>query len=108
MVRGKFPVPVNPDEVARDWQRRGFSCSPFVDPPGRRWVDFVHAEDELLTVVEGRLRVTLEGGAGEGDEGPISCVVGPGDEVHIPAGTRHSVENVHPGTTRWLYGYRRA
>ena len=102
MVRGRFSVPVNPDEVARDWSRRGFSCSPFADPPGRRWLDFVHDVDELLTVVEGKLKVSLEG-----PEGTESCVAGPGDEVHIPARTRHSVENVHPGITRWLYGYRR-
>ena len=34
-----------------------------------------------------------------------SLRAGPGDEVRIPPRARHSVRNVHRGTTRWLYGY---
>lgn len=41
------------DKVAQDWKKRGFSCDLWVDPPGRRWEDFVHAVDELVMVVEG-------------------------------------------------------
>ncbi len=58
--------------------------------------DFVHGCNELVTVVEGRLEMTV---AGE------TCAVAPGDEVFIPKGARHSVRNVHHATTRWLYGY---
>ena len=94
--RNKFPVPVDKAVVAGDWTPRGYSCDWFVDPPGREWNDFVHGCNELVTVVEGRLEMTVE------DQ---TWLVEPGDEVFIPQGANHSVRNVHAGTTRWLYGY---
>lgn len=93
---GRFPLPIDVDAVARDWAERGFSCDVFVDPPGRAWRDFVHDCNELVTVIEGRLRMTVS---------EEVCELGPGDEVFIPQGAIHSVENIHPATTRWLYGY---
>lgn len=94
--RSKFPAPVDRAEVARSWAARGYSCEPFTDPPGREWNGFVHATDELVTILEGRLELTI------GDE---TVVAGEGDEVFIPKRAVHSVRNVHQGTTRWLYGY---
>lgn len=96
LSRNKFQVPVDRSEVSRSWQARDYSCDLFVDPPGREWNDFVHTSDELVTVVEGRLRMTIEG---------EEMIAGPGDEVFIPRGARHSVKNIYSGTTRWLYGY---
>ncbi|MFQ5953870.1 MAG: cupin domain-containing protein [Kiloniellales bacterium] len=96
VVRNKFVVPVDREAVARDWRQRGYSCGLFVDPPGREWNDFVHDTNELVTVVEGRLEMTV------GDE---RVEVEPGDEVFIPRQALHSVKNRNPGTTRWLYGY---
>ncbi len=75
---------------------RGYSRDLFVDPPGRAWIDFVHASNELVTVMAGELELTIAG---------ASLRAGPGDEVRIPRRARHSVRNVHRGTTRWLYGY---
>ncbi len=77
-------------------ERRGRSCDLFVDPPGRAWIDFVHAGNELVTVMEGELELTIAG---------ASLRAGPGDEARIPRRARHSLRNVHRGTTRWLYGY---
>jgi quercetin dioxygenase-like cupin family protein len=94
--RGKHSVPVRREAVAQDWARRGYTCELFIDPPGREWKDFVHATNELVTVVEGRLRMSV---------GETTCEAGPGDEVFIPRHTRHSVKNIHGGTTRWLFGY---
>ena len=94
--KNKFAVPVEKTVVTQDWRARGYSCEWFVDPPGREWNDFVHGCNELVTVVEGRLEMTV---AGE------SCVLEPGDEVYIPKGAVHSVKNIHHATTRWLYGY---
>jgi quercetin dioxygenase-like cupin family protein len=94
--RGKFPPPVDRDAVARDWDGRGYSCLPFTDPPGREWLDFVHATNELVTVLEGRLEMTV------GDE---VMTAEAGDEVFIPRNVPHSVKNVHTATTHWLYGY---
>ncbi len=96
VTHGRFTVPVGRDEVASDWSARGYSCGTFTDPPGREWNDFMHGCNELVTVVEGRLEVTVGGETG---------TIGPGDEVFIPRGTPHSVRNVHYATTRWLFGY---
>ena len=94
--RCKFPKPVERAKVVEDWRTRGYSCSLFVDPPGRAWIDFVHGSNELVTVAEGRLEVTVRN---------IRMVAEPGDEVFIPKGARHSVRNIHSDATHWLYGY---
>ena len=52
--------------------------------------------NELVTVVEGELKLEIEGKI---------CTAGPGDEVFIPRDTVHSVKNIHNGRTRWLFGY---
>jgi quercetin dioxygenase-like cupin family protein len=96
IVRGRFAAPVDPAAVRREWQARGYSCIRFTDPPGRAWNGFVHDTNELVTVVEGRLRFTI---------GHDTVEVGPGDEAFIPRGALHSVLNIHAGTTHWLYGY---
>lgn len=96
LTRHKFSVPLERDEVSREWGRRGYSCDLFVDPPGREWNDFVHATNELVTVVDGKLKLTIEG---------EEIVAEPGDEVFIPKGACHSVKNIADSTTHWLYGY---
>ena len=96
LTRQKFPVPLDRDQVTQDWRRRGYSCDVFTDPPGREWNDFVHATNELVTVIVGKLRLTI---------GAEEILAEPGDEVFIPKGVRHSVKNVFASTTHWLYGY---
>jgi quercetin dioxygenase-like cupin family protein len=96
VTRAKFARPVSAEAVRRDWKARGFGCETFVDPPGREWNDFVHDTDELVTVLEGRLRFLMNGKTYELEAG---------DELFIPKGIRHSVHNIHRGTTRWLFGY---
>ena len=59
LTRQKFPVPLNRDQVAQDWGRRGYSCDVFTNPPGREWNDFVHATNELVIVMEGKLKLTI-------------------------------------------------
>ncbi len=94
--RNALPVPVVQKEVAAIWAARGYSCNLFVDPPGQEWLNFVHDCNELVSVVEGRLDM---------DVGDASFIVEPGDEVFIPKGVRHSLRNIHPGISKWLYGY---
>lgn len=96
LTRNKFNIPVNRDEVSKEWRERGYSCDLFVDPPGREWNDFVHSTNEFVTVMEGKLRMIIEG---------EEMTAEPGDEIFIPKGACHSVRNIHSGTTRWLYGY---
>jgi len=89
---------VDVDKVRRDWAARGFSCGLWVDPPGRVWADFVHDTDELVMVVEGTQAFEING-----------KVVQPqiGEELLIPAHTRHTTRNAGKVTSKWLYGYRR-
>lgn len=96
VTRYKFTTPVDHDAVAADWRARGYSCGLFVDPPGQCWEDFVHAVDEVVTVIDGRLELEVAGAV---------VTAEPGDEVFIPAQALHSVRNIHDGTSRWLYGY---
>ena len=96
VARSKFSRPVVCGVVARDWRARGYDCRPFVDPPGQEWNNFVHETNELVTVTEGRLEMTVAG---------QHFMVEPGDEVYITKGTVHSVRNSNDGTTRWLFGY---
>ena len=85
-----------PNLIAQNWSERGYSCDLFTDPPGREWIDFVHSTNELVTVLEGVLEMTVNGHV---------TIAHPGDEVFIPKGAIHSVQNIHTATTRWLYGY---
>lgn len=84
-------------EISDNWRARGFSCELWVDPPGQVWEGFVHLDDELLLVLDGRLEIEMNG----------RCrVAEPGVEIRIPKGVTHSVRNIAGATTRWLYGYR--
>lgn len=94
--RARFATPVLAGDVAETWRRRGFSCHSFTDPPGQQWNDFVHDTNELVTVVDGRLHLIMQGQTHE---------LGPGDEAFIGRNVRHSVHNAHKSTTRWLFGY---
>lgn len=96
VIRHRFREPVDTAVVARDWIARGFTCRAFVDPPGQEWRDFVHDEDELVTVVTGRLSIRMHNEDWE---------LAPGDELFIPRGVVHTVRNTGGGTARWLYGY---
>ena len=94
--RTKFPQPINLDAVERDWADRGYSYHRFEDPAGQVWRDFVHMTNEVVTVAEGQLKVTIEGEAFVADVGA---------EVFIPRGATHSVATTAAGKTVWLFGY---
>ncbi|HUZ45367.1 MAG TPA: cupin domain-containing protein [Terriglobia bacterium] len=83
--------------VAKIWKREGFGCDLWVDPPGQQWLDFTHSTDERVLVQEGQVEFEVEG---------ARAVLGPGDEVFIPAGRRHSVWNRGSSTARWFFGYK--
>ena len=88
---------INQKDVSKDWTARGFSCELWIDPPGHRWEDFVHATDELVIVVEGEMEFEINGEISHPRVG---------EEIFIPAGAVHSVRNIGSSIARWLYGYR--
>lgn len=85
--------------LAAAWGARGFSCDVWTDPPGQVWKDFVHATDELVMPIAGEIELEFGGSTHRPR---------PGEEVLIPAGTRHTVRNVGGTVSRWYYGYARA
>ena len=82
--------------VKAGWASRGFTCEPRVDPPNQVWHDFEHDVDELILLLEGTCQVEVDG---------RTIRMGAGDELTIPAGTRHTVRNCGNGPARWLHGY---
>jgi mannose-6-phosphate isomerase-like protein (cupin superfamily) len=88
---------VDSEGVLRAWRQRGFHGGTWVDPPGQVWRDYVHDEDELLMLVEGRLELDVAG---------RKLTPAVGEEIEIPAGALHTVRNVGGTTARWLYAYR--
>lgn len=91
--------PLELQMVAEVWAREGYSCDLWVDPPGQSWLDFVHSTDERVVVKEGRIEFEVDG---------TRATLEPGDEVFIPAGSRHSVWNLGSTTSRWFYGYKQS
>jgi quercetin dioxygenase-like cupin family protein len=89
--------PPDRSKIAADWRARGFSCELCIDPPGQRWVDFTHATDELVIVLEGEMEFEIEGRVHHPKIG---------EELLIPAQARHSGRNIGKTTSRWLFGYK--
>lgn len=89
---------ISGEAVAQDWQKRGFSCDIWTDPPGQVWADFVHASDELVMLIDGEIELQFAG-----------QVLRPAvaQEVLIPAGVAHTVINIGRTTNHWYYGYKR-
>jgi quercetin dioxygenase-like cupin family protein len=86
------------EKILAEWKSRGFSGGIWVDPPGQVWEDYVHDEDELFMVLDGEVELEVDGKVTRPKRG---------EEVLIPARTKHTVRNVGNETSRWLYAYER-
>jgi mannose-6-phosphate isomerase-like protein (cupin superfamily) len=84
-------------EISADWARRGYSFEYWIDPPGQAWRDFEHGVDELVMLIEGEIELEFGGRR-------LRPAVG--EEVTIPAHTRHTVVNPGDASNRWCFGYR--
>lgn len=85
--------------VQRRWAADGYSCEVWIDAPNQVWHDFQHDVDEVVLLLEGESTIEMLGRT-------IQLVAG--DQLQIPAGTRHTVRNTGNGPARWLHGYRSA
>lgn len=90
------PTKIDLEALRAEWAARGFSCELWIDPPDQIWHDFEHDIDELVMLLEGDCQIDMDG---------RTMTVHPGDELLIPAGTRHTVRNCGDGPARWLHGY---
>ena len=92
-----LPKNMNPEQIRKNWESRGYSFGVFKDPPGQVWADFVHRTDELVVLVDGEIEIKIEG---ESQQPQI------GEEVLIPANAVHTVRNIGRTNNVWYYGYR--
>jgi quercetin dioxygenase-like cupin family protein len=92
----KFLAPVDKAVVEADWDRRGFGCFWHMAPGGRKWMDCIHKSNALVVVVDGQVAFTVDGERN---------TLGPGDEILIPRGSVHHIENMSNESSRWLYGF---
>jgi quercetin dioxygenase-like cupin family protein len=88
---------MNPEQIKKNWESRGYSFGVFKDPPGQVWADFVHRTDELVVLSEGKIEIEIGGNS----EQPSI-----GEEVFIPANALHTVINVGKTNNVWYYGYK--
>lgn len=91
------PNRIDADAVQSDWAKRGYRTDLWIDPPDQVWHDFEYDVDHVTMLLEGTCLIELDGRT-------IRLVAG--DELAIPAGTRHTVHNCGDGAARWLHGFR--
>ena len=87
---------MNPEQIKKDWNLRGYSFGIFKDPPGQVWADFVHKTNELVVLAEGEIEIE-----GKPQQPPI------GKEIFIPAKSKHTVRNVGKTNNSWYFGYKK-
>jgi quercetin dioxygenase-like cupin family protein len=93
-TRGKFALPVNPDEVKATWAAQGYSSARQASYL-QGWARDAHTHtwDIFFTVLSGRMEFIIDG---------QHFVVEPGDELFYPAHAVISVRNVYDGTSIML------
>jgi len=85
--------------LRKGFEQRGYSFDIFVDPPGQRWLGFVHVVDEIVVPIEGCVTLYI---SGERFDPAI------GEEVFIPAHALHDVITSDDRGSRWAFGYKSA
>jgi hypothetical protein len=95
VIRLKFRHPVDESAVTRDWIARGYACRASDDDPGQPWRTLPADSDALVTVVAGRLEVSLASD---------TYALEAGDELFIPRGAERRVRTPPGHAARWLYG----
>jgi len=56
-----FPMPLEAAKVKEHWWQRGYSCHRLEDPTSRCRRDFVHSGSEIVTALEGQIKVEIPG-----------------------------------------------
>lgn len=79
------------------WAAQGFSCEVWIDAPCQVWHDLLHDVDQLVLLIEGESTVELSG---------KTIRMSAGDQLLIPAHSRHTLRNTGSGVARWLRGFR--
>ena len=94
-----LPTKIDKEAIRANWASQGFSCEVWIEPPDHVCHDFQHDVDLMILLLEGEIQVELPG---------RTIRLSIGDELIIPAHTRHTVRNRVAQPARWLHGYRRS
>ena len=87
---------MNPEQIKKDWNLRGYSFGIFKDPPGQVWADFVHKKDEIVVLAEGEIEIEWKS-----QQPPIR------KGIFIPAKAKYTVRNVGKTINTWYFGYKK-
>eukprot|EP01004_Peranema_trichophorum_P004550 NODE_3465_length_1346_cov_75.362224_g3026_i0.p1 GENE.NODE_3465_length_1346_cov_75.362224_g3026_i0~~NODE_3465_length_1346_cov_75.362224_g3026_i0.p1 ORF type:complete len:411 (-),score=69.82 NODE_3465_length_1346_cov_75.362224_g3026_i0:113-1300(-) len=96
--KGRFHLPIQPEEVARIWRSEGLFPLLGVlhrDAAGTLWPSIVRPLETVITLTKGELAFSVEG---------FNYILTPGDELIIPAHTIYTCQANHE--SHWLYTYR--
>jgi mannose-6-phosphate isomerase-like protein (cupin superfamily) len=94
VTKGKFAVPVNPENVKQDWTTRGYSAPQLRSyPQGWSRGEHTHPVSLIMTVLSGRMEFTFAA---------QRFVLEAGDELSYAANPVHSAKNLYDGSTLML------
>jgi len=85
--------------LRRAMEHEGYEVAVYAYRPGTVFDWHAHAEEKCDAVVEGTLRIEIDGGA--------AFDLRAGDRLYLSAGTRHRAEVVGPATVISLDGTKR-
>ena len=77
--------PLTEDAMSEKLERRGYTVSRYVYPPGTTFPSHTHQIDKMDGVLSGRFRMRMEG---------QDVILEPGDTLGVPRGVMHSAEVV--------------
>ncbi|MDQ5857045.1 MAG: cupin domain-containing protein [Acidobacteriota bacterium] len=89
--------PVSEKRMIRVMEGEGYEISSYTYRPGTVFPPHEHAQEKCDAVIEGTLRLTVDG---------VAYDLGPGDRLYLPAGTRHAAEVVGKTAVLSLDGTR--
>ncbi|MFK7738910.1 MAG: cupin domain-containing protein [Planctomycetota bacterium] len=84
-----------PETIRRDWDRAGFTCELWIDPP-QHVEELEHDVDARIYLSEGSCLIEFDS---------HSVRLEAGSQMAIPAGVRHTVRNCGTGRAHWLHGF---
>jgi quercetin dioxygenase-like cupin family protein len=89
--------PVSEKRLMGSMEREGYEVAVYAYRQGTVFSPHEHPQDKCDAVLEGILRVTVDG---------IAYDLAPGDRLYLPAGTRHAAEVLGTKTVVSLDGTR--
>ena len=87
---------MNPEQIKKEWNSRGYSYGIVKDPQGQIWEDFVHNIDELVVLSEEEIEIEVK-----------SQQILIGKKVLIPAKVKHTVRNFGKTINVWHYRFKK-